>query len=423
MEDNKDLNDVTVAQLEERVPVKDEVVSANLTRHPENKILSWCPDIEAEAKIQVENVSKLPFIFKHVAVMPDAHAGKGSTVGTVIATKGAIIPACVGVDIGCGMMAAKIPFKIDAFTDLAKLRASIERSVPVGFAGKQHLTDNMAEAFKRIFTEENHSLSDATINSIGNMHDHALKIGSLGGGNHFIELCFDQNNDTWIMLHSGSRNFGNKIANLHINVAKGVMKRYFIDGTLPDEDLSYLVRNTPEYDAYVNDLMIAQRYAMENRNLMMQMVLKDVGFHLGLGMPVTPIMSVNCHHNYSSLENHMGSNVIVTRKGAVSAREGELGIIPGSMGAKSFIVKGKGNVASFCSCSHGAGRKMSRNKANRTFTVEDVAEQTKGVECKKDSSVIDEIPGAYKDIDQVMANQSDLVEVLFTLKQVLCVKG
>lgn len=384
------------------------------------KIVSWCPDIEPEAQKQVENVSKMPFIFKHVAVMPDAHHGKGSTVGTVIATKGAIIPACVGVDIGCGMMAAKLPFKIDAFSDLPKLRASIERSVPVGFEGKRDISHSMAQAF---FQTGYDKLSEVTKNSIGNMSDHALKIGSLGGGNHFIELCFDQNNDAWIMLHSGSRNFGNKIANLHINVAKGLMKQYFIDGTLPDEDLSYLVRNTPEYDAYINDLMIAQKYAMENRNLMMEYVLKDVGFHLGFEATVTPELMVNCHHNYSSIENHMGENVIVTRKGAVSAREGELGIIPGSMGAKSFIVKGKGNVASFCSCSHGAGRKMSRNKARATFTTADLEQQTQGVECKKTNDVLDEIPGAYKDIDVVMANQSDLVEVLYTLKQVLCVKG
>lgn len=385
-----------------------------------DKVISWCPDIELEAAKQVENVSKMPFIFKHVAVMPDAHHGKGSTVGTVIATKGAIIPAAVGVDIGCGMMAAKLPFKIDAFTNLAKLRASIERSVPVGFAGKQHLSPDMERGFTNLNTT---TLSDTTISSIGNLHDHALKLGSLGGGNHFIELCFDQNNDAWVMLHSGSRNFGNKIANQHINIAKGLMKKFFIDAALPDDDLAYLVRNTPEYDAYVNDLMIAQQYAMTNRDLMMALVLKDIGFHLGLGVPVVPIMSVNCHHNYTSIENHMGENVIVTRKGAVSAKEGELGIIPGSMGAKSFIVQGKGNPLSFCSCSHGAGRKMSRNKAKEAFTLEDVATQTQGVECKKDGSVLDEIPGAYKSIEEVMANQADLVDVLFTLKQVLCVKG
>lgn len=386
----------------------------------QDKILSWCPDIEPEAQKQVENVSKMPFIFQHVAVMPDAHAGKGSTVGTVIATRGAIIPACVGVDIGCGMMAAKLPVKIDIFQDLAKLRHSIERSVPVGFAGKQHLSERMEKGFRECNPG---LLSTTTINSIGNLDDHALKIGSLGGGNHFIELCFDENNDAWVMLHSGSRNFGNKIANLHINVAKGIMKTYFIDGTLPDQDLSYLVRNTPQYDAYINDLMIAQHYAKVNREIMMEYILKDIGFHLGLEQPIIPVSAVNCHHNYTSIENHMGENVIVTRKGAVSAKEGELGIIPGSMGVKSFIVRGKGNVASFCSCSHGAGRRMSRNKAKETYTVENLIEQTQGVECKKDSSVLDELPGAYKPIDEVMANQADLVDIVHTLKQVLCVKG
>lgn len=384
------------------------------------KIVSWCKDIEPEAQQQVENVSKLPFIFKHVAVMPDAHYGKGSTVGTVIATKGAIIPAAVGVDIGCGMMAAKLPFQIDAFVDLKKLRASIERSVPVGFAGKNQVSDRMASAFSETQYD---SLSETTSKSIGNMNDHALKMGSLGGGNHFIELCYDQNNTAWVMLHSGSRNFGNKIANQHINVAKGLMKKYFIDGTLPDDDLAYLVRNTPEYDAYVKDLHIAQKYAMLNRTLMMEYVLKDIGFHLGLEAPVTPLLTVNCHHNYTSLENHMGENVIVTRKGAVSAKEGELGIIPGSMGAKSFIVQGKGNLPSFCSCSHGAGRRMSRNQARKNFKVEDIVKQTEGVECKKTDDVLDEIPEAYKNIDEVMAAQSDLVDVLYTLKQVLCVKG
>lgn len=383
------------------------------------KIVSWCPDIEPEAKQQVENVSKLPFIFKHIAVMPDAHHGKGSTVGTVIATKGAIIPAAVGVDIGCGMCAVKLPFKIDQFEDLPKLRSSIERSVPVGFNGHSDVTEKMGEAFIQCG-----GLSDTTAEHIGDLRSHALKIGTLGGGNHFIELCFDENNDAWVMLHSGSRNYGNKIANLHIDKAKGLMKKYFLLDTLADPDLSYLAQNTKEFDDYINDLMSAQEYAKQNRKLMMSAILKDISYHLfNEFREIDPVMQVDCHHNYTSIENHMGSNVWITRKGAVSAKDGEFGIIPGSMGVKSFIVRGKGNVKSFFSCSHGAGRKMSRNKAKAAFTLEDLAKQTDGVECKKTADVLDEIPGAYKDIDQVMANQADLVDIVHTLKQVLCVKG
>lgn len=384
-----------------------------------DKVVSWCKDIELEADVQVQNVAKLPFIFKHVAVMPDAHAGKGSTVGTVIATKGAIIPAAVGVDIGCGMSAVKLPFKIDQFQDLPKLRASIERSVPLGFNGHKEVTDDMAVGFIQC-----RSLSDTTVNRIGSLESHALKMGTLGGGNHFIELCFDENNDAWIMIHSGSRGYGNKIATVHIDKAKGLMKQYFLNETLADPDLSFLAQNTVEFKDYINDLKSAQEYARQNRTLMMKNVLKDISYHLyGENKHIEVIEKVDCHHNYTTMENHFGQNVWVTRKGAVSAQAGELGIIPGSMGAKSFIVEGLGNPLSFCSCSHGAGRKMSRTKARKTFAEADMLTQTKGVECKKDDSVLDEIPGAYKDIDEVMAAQSDLVKVRHTLKQVLCVKG
>lgn len=378
----------------------------------------WATDLEPEAEQQIRNMAKLPFIFKHLAVMPDAHAGKGSTVGTVIATKGAIIPAAVGVDIGCGMCAVKLPFKIDMFEDLPKLRWSIERSVPVGFDSHKAFTDEMAEAFQQCKT-----LSQVTINKISNL-DAVLKLGTLGGGNHFIELCFDENNDAWIMLHSGSRNYGNKIANYHIDQAKNLMKKYFLSETLADPDLSYLVQDTIEFKSYINDLLSAQEYAKQNRKLMMKKILKDISFHLFQEFrEIIPVEQVDCHHNYTSMENHFGSNVWVTRKGAVSAKEGELGIIPGSMGVKSFIVEGLGNPESFCSCSHGAGRRMSRTKARKTYSVQDLVDQTMGVECKKDDSVLDELPWAYKDIDQVMANQADLVKVKHTLKQVLCVKG
>lgn len=379
----------------------------------------WATDLEAEAEQQIRSMAKLPFLFRHLAVMPDAHAGKGSTVGTVIATRGAIIPAAVGVDIGCGMCAVRLPFKIDVFEDLPKLRASIERSVPVGFNAHKSVNGDRAGAMIqcRILSE--------TSSSVHNARDaHALKLGTLGGGNHFIEICFDENNDAWVMLHSGSRNYGNKIANLHIDKAKDLMKRYFLSETLDDPDLSYLVQDTPEFEAYINDLLSAQEYAKQNRKLMMDLVLKDISYHLfGENRDFELPERVDCHHNYTSIENHFGANVWITRKGAVSARVGELGIIPGSMGVKSFIVEGLGNPESFCSCSHGAGRRMSRTKARNTFKNDDLVAQTQGVECKKDDSVLDEIPGAYKDIDLVMANQADLVKVRHTLKQIMCIKG
>jgi tRNA-splicing ligase RtcB len=371
-------------------------------------------DLEEEAKQQLINLSQLPFIHKHIAVMPDAHSGKGSTVGTVIATRGAIIPAAVGVDIGCGMCAVKLPFKIDALGDsLNKLRSSIERSVPVGFNQHKEITTRVGSVMSRMPLLEIHSLEKA-----------ALQLGTLGGGNHFIEICQDEENGAWIVLHSGSRNIGKTLAEKHINNAKGLMKQYFIN--LPDPDLAYLTQNTPEFYEYINDLLWAQNYAKENRNEMMLRILKDISCHVygeDKGSDFMTTFRVDCHHNYTQMENHFDANVWITRKGAVSAKEGEYGIIPGSMGAKSFIVKGKGNPESFCSCSHGAGRKMSRTKARATFKIEDLEQQTSGVECRKDLDVIDEIPGAYKDIETVMRAQSDLVEIVYTLKQLICVKG
>jgi tRNA-splicing ligase RtcB len=375
----------------------------------------WTNDVEAEAETQLLNVSGLPFIHKHVAVMPDVHAGKGSTIGTVIATKGAIIPSCVGVDIGCGMCAVKLPVKIDSFDKLVQLRASIERSVPVGHNSNRNTTERV----------------DKTIDSLGfptvipsSMVKIASQVGTLGGGNHFIEICQDQNNDAWVMLHSGSRNIGKVLADIHINGAKDLMKKYFID--LADKDLAYLVQNTPEFESYIHDLHWAQNYAKANRNEMMLRVLKDISYHLykeDRGADSLTSLRVDCHHNYTQMEHHFGENVWITRKGAVSAKAGELGIIPGSMGAKSFIVEGLGNPESFHSCSHGAGRAMSRTKAKSLFTKEDLAKQTEGVECRKDADAVDEIPSAYKNIDEVMANQADLVKPLYTLKQILCVKG
>lgn len=369
--------------------------------------------IEEEAIQQLKNMSQLPFIHKHIAVMPDAHWGCGSTVGSVIATKGAIIPAAVGVDIGCGMMAVKLPFDIHVLKDLPKLRASIERSVPVGFNTNKEVTGIMAA---RIC----HTMPSGEILKV----KHLLQLGTLGGGNHFIEICHDEQFGAWVMLHSGSRNLGKTCAENHIERARGLMKEYFI--TLPDPDLAYLVQNTPEFKAYIADLKYAQEFAMANREEMMQRVLKDISYHVfneDKGEEFMTTLSVNCHHNYTTVENHFGSNIWVTRKGAVCARKGVLGIIPGSMGAKSFIVRGKGNDDSFHSCSHGAGRAMSRNKARERFSLEDHAEATRGIECRKDRDVIDETPAAYKNIDDVMKSQTELVDVVYILKQILCVKG
>ena len=383
----------------------------------------WTNDIEPEAKEQLIRLSSLPFIHKHVAVMPDVHSGLGSTVGTVIATNGAIIPAAVGVDIGCGMSAIKLPFKVDLLDGkLHELRSQIERSIPVGNLGNAKVSESMKDKFVRLgglrcFENNSKELLRAV-----------TQVGSLGSGNHFIEICTDEYGTAWLMLHSGSRNIGKVIADVHINGAKKLMQKYFID--LPDPDLAYLVQDTPEFDNYVHDMNWAQEYASFNRQEMVERVLKQIAFLVYGKENTTPesIMALNtlhvdCHHNYSQLENHFGSNIYVTRKGAVSARKDELGIIPGSMGAKSYIVKGLGNEESFCSCSHGAGRRMSRSKARHTFTQDDLINQTAGVECRKDKDVIDEIPAAYKDIDQVMANQSDLVSIEFTLKQLICVKG
>lgn len=378
----------------------------------------WSKEIESEAASQLLNTARLPFVFKHVAVMPDVHAGKGSTIGTVIATKGAICPATVGVDIGCGMMAVKTSLNADKVQDKIKeIRHSIERSVPVGFNG--HKAANIPgdswqgwEAFQQI---------NASKKILNDKQRYLNQLGTLGGGNHFIEICLDTEKNVWIMLHSGSRNIGKTLAEIHIDKAKDLMKKFFID--LPDPDLAYLAERTPEFDHYMSDLLWAQSYAFENRQIMMRLILKDLAHALNNGEPLVIEEPINCHHNYVSLENHYGQNVLITRKGAVRARKGDFGIIPGSMGARSFIVRGLGNEESFCSCSHGAGRKMSRTKARAQFRTDDLVEQTRGVECRKDEGILDEIPSAYKDIEKVMANQSDLVSIVAELKQIMCIKG
>jgi tRNA-splicing ligase RtcB (3'-phosphate/5'-hydroxy nucleic acid ligase) len=378
----------------------------------------WTQDVEAAAETQLLNTAALPFVFKHVAAMPDVHAGKGSTIGSVIATKGAISPAAVGVDIGCGMMAVKLDLKQSTvISRIKEIRALIEKVIPVGFNSNKEVSDSVARWYntkQEILRLYNEDL----------LYKSAHQLGTLGGGNHFIEICLDKTGldyGVWVMLHSGSRNIGNEIAKRYIEKAKKIMDVYFIK--LDDPDLAYLAEGTKDFEDYLNDLHWCQDYALANREEMMRRVIKVLSMTCNEGIGIPELMSVNCHHNYVALENHFGSNVLVTRKGAVRARQGDLGIIPGSMGTGSFITRGLGNPESFNSCSHGAGRKMSRTRARAEFNVADLTEQTKGVECRKDAAVIDEIPGAYKDINQVMADQVDLVEVVAELKQILCVKG
>lgn len=378
----------------------------------------WTDDVENEAMIQLKNLARLPFIASNgVACMPDVHAGKGSTIGTVIATQKAIIPAAVGVDIGCGMNAVRLSLKASDLPDsLLAIRNQIERDIPLGAGGNnQHYqANNLAPIPQSVLI----GLFDGDEVKARKKYDSQLC--SLGSGNHFIEICLDENQDVWIMLHSGSRGIGNMIGMYFIEKAKRRMEQYFI--TLPDGDLAYLPEDTDDFNDYIESVGWAQNYALENRKQMMQVVIAAMRRHVSKEFTITQ-EAINCHHNYVERENHFGRNMWVTRKGAIRAREGDLGIIPGSMGVKSFIVRGKGNLESYCSCSHGAGRKMSRTKARHTFTIDDLKQQTQGVECNKTDAVLDEIPSAYKNIDEVMNNQKDLVEIVHTLKQVICVKG
>jgi len=384
-------------------------------------------DLDEAARQQLINVASLPFIHNHVAAMPDVHWGLGATIGSVIPTLGAIIPAAVGVDIGCGMMAVETTLKAGQLPDnLSRIRADIECAVPHGRTdngGKNdrgawgdRIPDTATERwgglvgrYEAIVDKHPKAYSD-------NNHRH---LGTLGTGNHFIEVCLDEKDRVWVMLHSGSRGCGNKLGTYFIARAKKEMERWFV--RLPDKNLAYLVEGSDLFDDYVEAVGWAQDYAAENRREMMVATLNAMLQTLP-DFDVTDL-AVNCHHNYVAKENHFGANVWLTRKGAVRAREGDLGIIPGSMGARSYIVRGKGNAESFCSCAHGAGRAYSRTQARKAFTVEDHAQATRGVECRKDAGVLDETPGAYKGIDAVMAAQVDLVEVMHTLKQVICVKG
>ncbi|WP_017304577.1 RtcB family protein [Spirulina subsalsa] len=380
-------------------------------------VLSWAGHPLASDELKMaKNVASLPFVFKHVALMPDVHLGKGALVGSVIATKDAVIPAAVGVDIGCGMAAVKMPFHADQLDGkLKQIRLDIEAEIPVGF--------NQNKEIEKVVTNWQGWKDFKELHSgIQRFESRAMhQMGTLGGGNHFIELCLDSENSVWLMLHSGSRYIGNQLAQCHINTAKELMK--LAGQKLPDPDLAYFVAETPEFQNYWRDLQWAQNYARYNRDVMMMRFKRIIEKYLAGGKPTKPLLTVNCHHNYAEKEIHFGEEVYVTRKGAVRATPEDYGIIPGSMGAKSFIVKGKGNVQSYCSCSHGAGRKMSRTKAKKHFSVDDLVEQTKGIECRKDAHVLDEIPGAYKSIEEVMNQQADLVEIVATLHQVVCVKG
>ena len=389
-------------------------------------IKAWTRGVPVEdaAIEQLRNVAGLPFVHSHVAAMPDVHFGRGATVGSVIPTKGAIIPAAVGVDIGCGMMAVRTSLKAAHLPDSLKVtRDAIERAVPVGNGkGGDHRINpaSVETQLKASGLMERLATIKAKHRKIGT-HKVDGQLGTLGGGNHFIELCLDEAGAVWVMLHSGSRGTGNMIGTYFIERAREELARRVLDFHVPDKDLAFFLEGEPLFDDYVEAVGWAQDYARENREAMMMRVLGAL--RTTLGRFKTDKAAVNCHHNYVEQEHHFGADVWLTRKGAVSAREGELGIIPGSMGARSFIVRGKGAADSFCSCSHGAGRTMSRSKARQAFTLADHRKATEGVECRKDAGVIDETPMAYKDIDAVMAAQSDLVEVVHTLKQVVCVKG
>jgi tRNA-splicing ligase RtcB len=385
--------------------------------------------VEEAAKQQLRNIANMPFIHKHVAVMPDVHYGLGATVGSVIATKGAIIPAAVGVDIGCGMIAQRTSLTASDLPDnLHALRCVLESRIPHGrtnngAAGDRGAWGSAPEShFARLnphmaglglITEKHPKLARAALRA-------PLHAATLGGGNHFVEICLDEAQRVWVMLHSGSRGIGNAVGSYFIEKAREDMLRWFIN--LPDKDLAYIPEGSLLFKDYLEAVEWAQGFARLNRELMMDAAL--VALREAVPKAFTcDCGAVNCHHNYVAQERHFGENVLLTRKGAIDAHEGVLGIIPGSMGAKSFIVKGKGNREAFCSCSHGAGRVMSRTEASKRFSLADHARATEGVECRKDEAVLDETPSAYKDIDAVMAAQTDLVEVIHTLKQVVCVKG
>ena len=394
-------------------------------------VKAWTKGVPLEdaARQQLLNAAQLPFIFKWIAAMPDVHWGIGATVGSVIPTKGAIIPAAVGVDIGCGMMAVQTSLNARDLPDNLKgIRSAIETAVPHGRtnrggAGDRGAWHNIPERNQEVWASELKARYDAILAKHPKLDrgNHANHLGTLGTGNHFIEVCLDESESVWFMLHSGSRGVGNRMGNYFIDVARKDMQKFFVN--LPDVDLAYFPERTEHFDDYIEAVEWAQDYARRNRDLMMEQIVAVVRASGEVPPFAAELQAINCHHNYVAREKHFKENVLITRKGAVRAREGDMGIIPGSMGSRSYIVRGKGNPESFCSCSHGAGLAMSRKEAKRRFTVEDHMRMTEGVECRKDEDVIDETPAAYKPIDAVMAAQADLVEIVHTLRQVVCVKG
>jgi len=384
------------------------------------RILAWLPEetIELEAKQQLYNIAEMPFVFKHLAVMPDCHLGKGATVGSVIATKGAIIPAAVGVDIGCGMIAVKTKYTLSELPDnLKETRVSIERRIPLGAgAWNTKITDSAAQRIDL--------LKQSTVNPAYYSKKWGHSLGTLGSGNHFIELCGDQHNQLWVVLHSGSRGIGNQIAQRHIKIAQKLMDNFFVQ--LKDKDLAYLPEDSLEFKDYIRELLWAQNFALANREEMMDRVMTELSylfFKENGHQKEIETERINCHHNFTQQEHHFNQNVWITRKGAIQMKQGQLGVIPGSMGTNSYIVSGLENPLSYHSAPHGAGRRFSRTEARKRFNMEDFETLMKGIECRHSKELIDELPGAYKDIGEVMENSKDLVKIEYTLKQILNVKG
>ncbi|MCI0156768.1 RtcB family protein [Leifsonia shinshuensis] len=385
-----------------------------------NRLLNWASLLEDKTRDQAVTTSRMPFIHPHLALMPDAHLGLGATVGSVIPTLGAVMPAAVGVDIGCGMIAVRTQFTREdvagVAAPLSALREAIERAIPLSAGGRNNRV--VATAQPRV-DELTRMADDIGLDPADHVKDWQRQLGSLGSGNHFIEVSLDETDTVWLFLHSGSRGVGNRIAGHHIKVAQALMEKWWID--LPDRDLAYLVEGTPEFDAYIADLRWAQHFALLNREEMMDRVVRQTEEYFGRA--VVERERINCHHNFTERERHFGKEVWVSRKGAISAREGQLGLIPGSMGTASYVVAGRGNPLALHSSPHGAGRQFSRSAARKAFTIDQLREAMTGIEFRDTDAFLDEIPQAYKPIDQVMADAADLVDVRHTLRQIVNVKG
>ena len=381
-------------------------------------LFNWASILEDSTREQAITTASMPFVFPHLALMPDAHLGRGATVGSVIPTLGAIIPAAVGVDIGCGMIAVRTQHTAaDLPTERASVRQAIERAIPLSAGGANR---KISREHTQVRIDELETMAEeAGFDPAAYAKKWKLQLGSLGSGNHFIEISLDEEDRVWLFLHSGSRGVGNRIAQHHIKAAEAYCRTNWIQ--LPDRDLAYLVEGTPQFDAYIRELRWAQHFALLNREEMMDRVVRQ--YAEWVDEPVTELERINCHHNYTEQEKHFGKNVWLSRKGAINAEAGRPGLIPGSMGTASYVVVGKGNALSLNSSPHGAGRAFSRSAARKRFTGDELREAMKGIEYRDTDAFIDEIPGAYKDIDQVMADAADLVEIRHTLRQIVNVKG